>query len=86
MTIKTINNQAELETAINEDFQKVFAESIIPFGKFKGWDIEDVPNYYLDWLLSEDTLGKGSCYDYLFKAVEEEVKYRKDFNIFIEDN
>ncbi len=85
MLIKKINNQAELEAAINEDFAKVMTdEPRIPFGKYKNELIEDVPNYYLDWLLSEDVLTKNSCYAYLLQPVESEIDYRKTFNIYIE--
>ena len=82
MTIKKINSQSELEAVINADFQKVVDESSIPFGKYKNVSVEDVPNYYLDWMLAEGFL--EGVYTYLLKPVEEEVKYREQFEIFID--
>jgi len=82
--VKQIRNQQELEAVINKDFKSLDdAESILPFGQFKGVSIEDVPNYYLDWMLSESMLEENSCYNNLLKPVEEELAYREKFNIFI---
>ena len=86
MPTKQIRNQQELEAVINEDFKSLdTAESLLPFGQFKGQSIEEVPNYYLDWMLSEGMLEENSCYNYLLKPVEEELAYRKEFGIFITD-
>jgi len=85
MPIKQINNQAELEEAVNEVFNSIEDTPLIPFGKYKGMEIEDVPNYYLQWILDEDIAKEKSCYNYLLKPVEEELNYRKQFDIFIEN-
>lgn len=82
--VKQIRNQQELESVINADFKSLDeAESILSFGIFKGQSIEDVPNYYLDWILSEGMLEENSCYNYLLEPVEKEIAYRKEFDIFI---
>jgi len=82
--VKQIRNQQELEAVINQDFKSLDeAESILPFGIFKGVSIEDVPNYYLDWMLSEGMLEENSCYNNLLEPVEKELAYRKEFDIFI---
>lgn len=83
MTTKTINNQKELEAVINEDFQSLQDDSIIPFGQYKNESIEDIPDYYLQWLLDEDTLIEGSVYNYLLKPVQDELKYRDTFDAHI---
>ena len=84
--VKQIRNQQELESVINADFKSLDdADSVLPFGIFKGQSIEDVPNSYLDWMLSEGMLEENSCYNYLLKPIEEELAYRKEFNIFITD-
>ena len=82
--VKQIRNQQELEAVINADFKSLDeAEFLIPFGQFKGQSIEDVPNYYLNWMLSEGMLEENSCYNSLLEPVEKELAYRKEFNIFI---
>ncbi len=82
--VKQIKNQQELESVINADFESLDeAESILPFGQFKGQSIEDVPNYYLEWIVAEDITTAANCYNYLLEPVEKELAYRKEFDIFI---
>jgi len=60
------------------------AESLgqIPFGKYKGKDIEDIPNSYLNWIVGEDWFKVK--YKDLCNTIRKELKYRKDFDIKIE--
>lgn len=51
----------------------------VTFGKFKGKDIEDIPNSYLQWA-SENF---DNMSDELTEAINEELKYRKQFDIVI---
>jgi uncharacterized protein (DUF3820 family) len=55
------------------------AESLgkIPFGKFKGVEIEDVPTSYLKWIKGEQRfqLQHKSLYENILK----ELKFRKQF-------
>ncbi len=50
---------------------------VIPFGKFKGKDIEDIPTDYLIWAKGEDWF--KNRFPTGFKAVQEELKYREKF-------
>ena len=55
----------------------------LPFGKYKGKDIEDVPNWYLNYLLELDWfLTKFSDKT---PIVEKEIDYRERFDITIAD-
>ena len=54
---------------------------IIPFGKYKGIDMEDVPDSYLIWLKGEQWF-KMSFADKL-PIVEKELQYRKQFDLQI---
>ena len=81
MTTVKINNQEELESAINSVAETL--DSIVPFGQFKNQSIEDIPDYYLEFLLSEDYLIEGSVYNYLLKSVQDELKYRDTFDAHI---
>ena len=55
------------------------AESLgtIPFGKFKGKDIEDIETTYLEWVKGEDWFKKrfADLHDNILK----ELKYRTQF-------
>lgn len=47
---------------------------IMPWGKFKGKDLEDIPSGYLYWL-------KENCEDNtIMKAAEEEYEFREKWN------
>ena len=43
----------------------------MPFGKFRGYDVKDLPDFYLAWLVSLDDLRAN-----LADAVEEEWRHR----------
>lgn len=47
---------------------------IIPFGRYKGTDVVDVPSSYLRWLCLTDDIDKR--YPRLIKAADEELKFR----------
>ena len=55
----------------------------IPFGKYKGKDIEDIDEGYLKWLLEQDwfvqKFEKGA------KAIAQELQYRSTFDIASEE-
>lgn len=53
----------------------------IPFGKYRDWDIEDVPDSYLIWLKGEVWL-KEKFKD-IVPIIEKELKYRNDFDLHI---
>lgn len=54
----------------------------IPFGKYKGQLIADVPNHYLNWLLEQDWFCKK--FIDLKKQSDIEIEYRMKFNIVID--
>ena len=86
MTTKIIKNQSDLESALNQDFKSLGDEDIIlPFGKFKGESLEDVPNYYLTSLLEvlDEDLTANPKLNNLISEIEKEIKYREQFDIFI---
>ena len=52
---------------------------IIPFGKYKGTNIEDLPSSYLKWL------AENCDNDEICEAADEEYRWRKDNNGHFED-
>jgi uncharacterized protein (DUF3820 family) len=50
---------------------------IMPFGKHKGLDIEEVETSYLEWLVDQDWF--ANKFEKGFEAVKEELKYRENF-------
>lgn len=60
------------------------AESMwtIPFGKYSGKDVEDVPDNYLAWLSGENWFKEKFSKEKII--VDKELKYRNDFNLHIE--
>jgi uncharacterized protein (DUF3820 family) len=49
----------------------------MPFGKFKGQDIEDIETDYLEWIVGEQWF-KEKFKDGR-KAIEQELEYREKF-------
>ncbi|HFD32066.1 MAG TPA: hypothetical protein ENJ28_05060 [Gammaproteobacteria bacterium] len=58
-------------------------EVIMPMGRYRGQSLEDIPNYYLQFIIENDYL--QGVYEWLLIPVEKELKYRKDFDIFIDE-
>jgi uncharacterized protein (DUF3820 family) len=55
---------------------------VLPFGKFKGKDIEDIPDSYLEWFIGEeDIVSKNKI---LCENIKKELKYRERFDLNIE--
>ena len=46
----------------------------MPFGKYFGWSLMEVPSYYLEWLVNQHWVIEK--YEDLFNAVLEELKVR----------
>jgi uncharacterized protein (DUF3820 family) len=61
------------------------AESLgqLPFGKFKGTDIEDVPDGYLKWFIGEDKI--RADFPKLCENIKKELKYRDDFDLHVRE-
>ena len=55
----------------------------VPFGKYKGKDIEDIPNDYLNWLQEQEWF--CDKFDNGLNAIQIELQYRTQHNIFIRD-
>jgi len=65
--------------------EKSMAKSLgqIPFGKFKGLDIEDVPDSYLTWIKGEKWFAARE--PKLCENIKKEIEYREKFNLHIVD-
>lgn len=61
------------------------AESLgqIPFGKFKGKDLEDVPDSYLQWFIGEKNIVSQRFV--LCDNIKKELKYREKFDLHIKE-
>jgi len=59
------------------------AESLghLPFGKYKGEDIEDVPDSYLRWFIGEDDIVRRN--PVLCENIKKELAYRDKFDLNI---
>lgn len=60
---------------------KGYKDTPLPFGKFKGQLLADVPNYYIQWLLDQEFV------ELKFADLREmaviESKYREEFGVDI---
>jgi len=57
---------------------------IMPWGKFVGYDLGDIPNNYLEWLL--DNIEIKNRYDSnLHDAVMAELRERDEIGLYLED-
>lgn len=54
----------------------------MPFGKFKGTLIADVPDGYLQWVIDQDSI--KTDWPKIHTMADKELKYRKKFDIRIE--
>ncbi len=54
----------------------------MPFGKYKGTLIADIPNNYLFWIMEQDWFVKE--FPTIKEQVVIEIKYRQKFNIVLE--
>jgi uncharacterized protein (DUF3820 family) len=52
--------------------------SAIPFGNYKGKDIEDIPSDYLTWLLGLSWFDVK--YPELVEEIDDELKWRTDYS------
>lgn len=57
--------------------------TIMPFGVYKGKDIEDVPNSYFEWLLGQDWF--NDKFPGLSNLVVKEMDWREKWDIRIKD-
>jgi uncharacterized protein (DUF3820 family) len=53
----------------------------MPFGKYKGTLIADVPDGYLEWAVDQDSIKTN--WPKIYELAKRELKYRKDFDIRI---
>ena len=59
-------------------------KDILPFGKFKGLDVVDVPSSYLRWLCLQGDIEKRN--PMLVKAADEELKFREKNGCHFEED
>ena len=54
-----------------------YGSTVLHFGRYKDWEIEDIPNSYLEWLLEQDWFENRSEFD----AIQDEMRYREEVGI-----
>lgn len=59
--------------------ERLDPEARLPFGKYSGWNLGEVPNSYLHWLCEQDWF--EDKYPSLLEKVEAELKWRDYFGI-----
>lgn len=69
-----------IEFQPREDFGKPRPEATINFGKYKGFDLEDVPDSYLKWVLQQEWFD-GEDWERLRGKVEDELEYREEYGV-----
>lgn len=57
---------------------------LMPFGKYKGIDIVDIPSSYLKWCCLQDWFEEK--YRGLLKAIDEELKFRDKRGLHFEED
>ncbi len=55
--------------------------TLMPFGKFKGKTVDELPNSYLNWLLEQDWFEKN--FEDLYEVVEAEAAWREEVGVHI---
>lgn len=55
---------------------------IIPWGKYSGEDLEDIPNGYLEWLFDNMVI-RHSKDQKIYDAVKQELEDRDEHGIYI---
>lgn len=59
-------------------------KDLMPFGKYKGIDIVDIPSSYLRWCCLQDWFEER--YRGLLKAIDEELKFRDKRGLHFEED
>ena len=57
----------------------------MPFGKYKGGPIEDLPSSYLKWL-TENINDKEKGENSVYSNADEEYRFREKYNSHFEDD
>lgn len=66
-----------------ESGEKGYEDIALPFGKYKGKLLADVPNSYLNWLLDQEFVEEK--YSKLYQIAKLEKHYRQQFDIHIDE-
>ena len=84
-SIETPEQPKKVRKLIIVEKEKEMNDSLftLPFGKFKGQDIEDVPNSYLNWLLEQEWF--ENKYKKGYANTKKELEYRETYDINIEE-
>lgn len=62
-----------------------YVDKPMPFGKFNGVLICDVPNSYLKWVVGEKFFNSNPFYKEEYELCMKELKFREQNNVFIKD-
>jgi uncharacterized protein (DUF3820 family) len=60
---------------------KGYKDITLPFGKYKGQLLADVPNFYIAWLLDQEFVEEK--FPKLYEMAKMESQYREEFGITI---
>lgn len=55
---------------------------IIPWGKYSGEDIDDIPNTYLEWIY-DNMIVRNESDRAIYRAVTQEIQDREESGIYI---
>lgn len=56
----------------------------MPFGKYSGKEIDDIPSHYLKWF-AENIKPESDTLNKLVKACDEEYQFREKYNCHFEE-
>ena len=68
--------------SVGEEFKRKYEDMALPFGKFRGKLLADIPNYYLNWLLEQEWFEVDHPKIHTIAKMERD--YRKKWHIEVE--
>ena len=69
-------------TEIDEKYKRKYEDVIVPFGKFQGKLLADVPNWYITWMSDQSFVEKD--FPKIYAMIKLETEYRKKWHIEVE--